>query len=54
MWTKKTTSEKKKFDSNKRLDLEWIENTIEKNPIQKIEKTVKIKVEPHVNIKKNH
>ena len=36
-----------------RTDYEWIGNTIKKkNPIQKIEKTVKIKVKlPHVNKK---
>ena len=35
-----------------RTDYEWIGKTILKNPIQKIEKTVKIKVKmPHVNKK---
>ena len=56
MWTKKTTSEKWKFNSNKKLGLEWavngLGNHLEKNPIQKIEKTVKIRVKlPHVNKK---
>ena len=54
---KKTTSENWKFNSNKKLGLEWAvndrENHLEINPIQKIEKTVKIRVKfPHVN--KNH
>ena len=53
---KKTTSEKWKFNSNKKLGLEWALNglgkPIKKNPIQKIEKTVKIRVKlPHVNKK---
>ena len=56
MWTKKTTSEKWKFNSNKQIGLEWLwkywENHLEKNPIGKIEKTVKIRVKlPHVNKK---
>ena len=53
---KKTTSEKWKFNSNKKLGLEWAVNGLgkpfRKNPIQKIEKTVKIRVKlPHVNKK---
>ena len=53
----KTTSEKWKFISNKKQSLEWSvnglkKNHLEKNPIQKIEKTVKIRVKlPHVNKK---
>ena len=53
---KKTTSEKCKFDSNKKLGLEWTMHGLEKpfrkksNP--KIEETVKTKVKlPHVNKK---
>ena len=53
---KKTTSEKWKFNSNKKLGLEWLwmdwENYLDKNPIRKIEKTVKFRVKlPHVNKK---
>ena len=53
---KKTTSEKWKFNSNKKLGLEWAVNWLgkpfRKNLIQKIEKTVKIRVKlPHVNKK---
>ena len=51
-----TTSEKWKFGSQKKLGLEWAINGLgkpfRKNPIQKIEKTVKIKVKlPHVDKK---
>ena len=51
---RKTTSEKWKFGSNKKLGLERTMNGLGKplrikNPIHKIEKTVKIKVKlPHV------
>ena len=42
MWTEKTTSEKWKFNSNKKLGLKWAwmdwENHLEKNPIQKSKK----------------
>ena len=43
--TKKTNSAKGKFDSNKKLGLEWTlwmdwEKHFEKNPIQKMEKPV--------------
>ena len=46
MWTKKTTSEKLKFNSNqKKLGLEWAVNGLgkpfRKKPIQKIEKDIK-------------
>ena len=52
----KTTSEKWNFNSNKKLGLDWLwmdwENHLEKNPIRKIEKTVKIRVKlQHVNKK---
>ena len=53
---KKNTSEKWKFISNKKPGLQWAVNgfgkLFRKNPIQKIEKTVKIRVKlPHVNKK---
>ena len=56
MWTQKTTSEKWKFNSNKKLGREWLwmdwENHLEKYRIRKIEKTVKIRVKlPHVSKK---
>ena len=52
---KNNTSEKWKFNSNKKLDLEWALNgkTFRKKSDPKNEKTVKIRVKlPHV--KKNH
>ena len=57
MWTKKTTSEKWKLNSNKKLGLEWAVNGLgkpfsKKPDPKKIEKTVKIKVKLlHVNKK---
>ena len=56
MWTKKTTSEKWKFNSNKKLGLEWAVNALgkpfRKKSDPKIEKTVKIRVKlPHANKK---
>ena len=53
----KTTSEKTKFGSNKKLGLEWTMDGLgtpfrKKYPIQKSKKTVKIKVKlPHLNKK---
>ena len=57
MWTQKTTSEKWKFNSNKKLGREWLwmdrENHLEKKSDSKNwKKTVNIRVKlPHVNKK---
>ena len=57
MW-QKTTTEKEKFGSDKKLSLEWTMNGLRKNHLKesdpKIEKTIKTKVKlPHVNKKKH-